>query len=163
MNLRRATIVAACMVPFAFGAAHAQFQPAPQPQQAPPCIQEFTKLRNDTEQKGIAIRQASARKAPPKEACQLLIAYTNAEAKMLKYAVDNAAWCGIPPQIIEGLKKGHTQSDALRVKVCRIAAAPPAPRGPTLSDALGGPVTSSSNIKTGRGTFDTLTGAPLGK
>ncbi len=34
--------------------------------------------------------------------------------------------------------------------------------GPTLSDALTAPVTDASNIKTGRGTFDTLTGTPLG-
>jgi hypothetical protein len=32
-----------------------------------------------------------------------------------------------------------------------------------LSDALSSPVPDSNNIKTGRGTFDTLTGSPLGK
>jgi hypothetical protein len=32
-----------------------------------------------------------------------------------------------------------------------------------LSDALSGPVPDSNNIKTGRGTFDTLTGNPLEK
>lgn len=185
MNLRRAIIAAACLVPF--GAAHAQLAPWPQqtppqaspwpqqapqqaspwsqpaPQQAPSCLPEFTKLRNETEKRGLALKQASERKASPQEACRLLVAFTSAEAKMLKYAVDNASTCGIPAQIIEGIKRGHAKSGELRVKVCRVAAAPQAPRGPTLSDALGAPVTDSSNIRTGRGTFDTLSGSPLRK
>ena len=48
----------------------------------------------------------------------------------------------------------------------RFAAPPPrrrARRGPSLSDVLGGSaVPDANNIKTGRGTFDTLTGTPLG-
>ena len=185
MNLRRATVAAAGMVAFALGSAHAQLAPWPdpppqqaspwpqqapqqaspwqQPQQGPPCLPEFTKLRNETEKRGIALKKASDRRASPQEACKLLTAFTSAEAKMLKYAVDNSTTCGIPPQIIDGIKQGHARSDALRVRVCRVAAAPQAPRGPTLSDALNGPVTSSSNIKTGRGTFDTLTGTPIGR
>jgi len=187
MTLRRAMIAAACMAPFMLGMAHAQLAPWPQqapqqvspwpqqqapqqvspwsqaPQQTPPCLPEFTKLRNETEKRGLALKQASERKASPQEACRLLTAFTAAESKMLKYAVDNSTACGIPAQIIDGIKKGHAKTDELRARVCRVAAAPPVPRGPTLSDALGGPVTSSSNIKTGRGTFDTLTGAPLGK
>ncbi|HVZ54437.1 MAG TPA: hypothetical protein VG986_20900 [Pseudolabrys sp.] len=138
-------------------------QASPWTQQAPPCLQEFSKLRDETEKRGLAIKHASERRAPPKEACQLLIAFTGAEAKMLKYALDNQAACGIPPQIITSIKQGHAKSDELRVKVCRVAAEQPAQRGPTLSDALSAPVTSSRNIRTGRGTFDTLTGAPLGK
>ena len=35
----------------------------------------------------------------PKEACGLFNVFTAAEAKMLKYAIDNATWCGIPPQM----------------------------------------------------------------
>jgi hypothetical protein len=161
MNLRRALLVAACTVPFAAGAAHAQFPQ--QPPQEPPCVQAFGKLRDATQQKALAIRQASQRKASPKEACHLFTAFTAAEEKMLKYAVDNAAWCGIPPQVIDNIKKGHAQSNEMRIKICRVAAAPPRPAGPSLSDALGGPIPDANNIKTGRGTFDTLTGSPLGK
>jgi len=160
-------IIAACMVPFVAGAASAQFPAAPRqqrPQQVSPCVAEFGKLRDAAEKRAAAIRAASARKASPKEACGLFTAFTTAEAKMLKYAVDNAVWCGIPAQIIDTIKKGHAHSDEMRTKVCRIAAAAPvAPRGPTLSDALSAPITDSSNIRTGRGTFDTLTGTPLGK
>jgi hypothetical protein len=136
------------------------------PQQAPPCLQEFGRLRDDTEKKGNALRQASERHATPKEACGLFIAFTNAEAKFLKYATDNANGCGIPQKIIAQIKLGHGRAMDIRNKVCQAAAqggAPAAARQPTLSDALGAPVTDSSNIKTGRGTFDTLTGTPLGQ
>jgi hypothetical protein len=164
MNLRRALFIAACVVPAAAGPTHAQFQPPPQAQQqqAPPCVQEFFKLRDATQKRAQAIQQASARKASPKEACGLFNAFTASEAAMLKYAVDNQVWCGIPPQVIENIKKGHAHSTTLRTKVCAAAAQPQRPAGPSLSDALGAPVPSTNNIKTGRGTFDTLTGTPLG-
>jgi hypothetical protein len=142
----------------------AQSQAQSQAQQGPPCLAEFGKLRDDAEKKANVLRQASARKASPKEACNLLTGFSAAEAKMLKYASDNRVWCGIPPQIVESIKKGHERTAELRTKVCQVAAAPQAPRGPTLSDALGGPVPDASNIKTGRGgTFDTLSGTSLGR
>ena len=50
----------------------------------------------------------------------------------------------------------------MRTRVCQVAAAPQRPAAPTLSDALNAPIIDSSDIKTGRGTFDTLTGSPLG-
>lgn len=160
MSLRRAMLLAVCLVPGVAGSAAAQFPAAPQ--QEPPCLAEFTKLREVTEKKAMAIRAASERKADPKTACGLFNEFTTAEAKMIKYAVDNQVWCGIPPQIIDGMKKGHVRSSDIRTKVCRMAQAPQRPAAPTLSDALTAPVTNSNNIKTGRGTFDTLTGSPLG-
>jgi len=92
----------------------------------------------------------------------LFNAFSTAEAKMLKYATDNSVWCGIPPQIITQIKEQHAKTNEIRTKICQAAAAPPRPAGPTLSDALSAPITDSNNIKTGRGTFDTLTGTPLG-
>lgn len=162
MNMRRAMCVAACLVPVVAGPAAAQMPPAAGGQQAPPCIEEFGKLREATEKRAMAIRDASARKADPKEACGLFNAFAAAETKMIKYAVDNQVWCGIPAQIIDGMKKGQTRTADIRTKVCRAAQAPARPAAPTLSDALTAPVPDSNNIKTGRGTFDTLTGSPLG-
>jgi hypothetical protein len=164
MILRRALLAAACVLPLAGGTAFAQFPPVPgQPQQGPPCMADFTKLRNDTETKGRAIQAASQRHAQPKEACRLFSAFQAAEAKMLKYAQDNQAWCGIPPQIIQQIKTSHDHTVQIRTKICKIAEAPQRPAGPSLSDALTGPVPDSSNIKPGRGgTFDTLTGSPVG-
>jgi hypothetical protein len=161
MRLRRALPVICAIALFA-GSAKAQFGPAP-PQQEPPCAKDFAKLRDDTEKKAVAIRTASERKAPPKEACQLFNAFVAAQSKMLKYATDNATWCGIPNQVMASLKEGITKTSEIRTRVCQAAAAPPRPAGPSLSDALSGPVPDSNNIKTGRGTFDTLTGSPLEK
>ena len=128
-------------------------------------MQEFGKLRDVTQKRGLAIRAASERKVPPNEACSLFNAFSDAELKMIKYAVDNTARCGIPPEIVKQLRAGHVKSSEIRIKVCQAAAAGPgrAP-GPTLSDALSAPVPDASNIKTGTGTgtYDTLTGTPLG-
>ena len=83
---------------------------------------------------------------------------------MIKYATDNAARCGIPPEVMANLKQGHAQTAEMRTKVCQAAAAPVQNAAPSLSDALGGSsIPDANNIKTGRGTFDTLTGTPLGK
>ncbi|HXD44084.1 MAG TPA: hypothetical protein VN655_03030 [Pseudolabrys sp.] len=162
MMLRRALLVAVAALPLAAGAAFAQF-PGQQPQQQPPCIGEFTKLRLDTENKAKLIQEASKRHATPKEACRLFTSFHAAQTKMLKYATDNATWCGIPPQVIEQIKSGTTHSAEIRTKLCKMAEAPPRPTGPSLSDALTAPVPNADNIRTGHGTFDTLTGAPIGK
>ncbi len=181
MTLRGAWFIAACFFTVAAAPAAAQFppqpqqpaaqfppvggqQPAPQAQQStPPCVVEFMKLRDETEKKGMAIRAASERHANPKEACGLFNTFTAAEAKLLKYATDNTVWCGIPKDVIDHIKEGHSKALEIRAKICQAANRPQAaPHQPTLSDALGAPVTDSSNIKTGRGTFDTLTGTPLG-
>jgi hypothetical protein len=163
MNLRRA-MFSACMVSICTGVANAQFQPVQpaQPQKEAPCVQEFFKLRDDAEKKAALIKAANDRKAPPKEACQLFGTFVAAQQKLLKYASENTVWCGIPQQVVDGLKQGVAKVGEIRTKVCQ-AAASPAAQPPSLSDALTGPVPDSNNIKTGRGTFDTLTGSPLGK
>lgn len=140
----------------------------PAEQQVPPCIEQFVKLRKEVEKRGGAIQAAGQRKQKPspKEACGLFNAFTGAEIKMIKYATTNAASCGIPAQIIDTMKAAHVKSDEIRTRVCQIAASGPQQRQaapPSLSDALNAPVPDSANIKTGRGTFDTLTGNPLGK
>ncbi len=167
MNLRRALMIVACMLGIAAGPAVAQFQPAPQTaqpqQQMPPCVAEFGRLRDDAQKKAGVIRTASERKADPKEACALFNSFSAAEAKLIKYAADNGTWCGIPPEVVTNLKQQHAKTTDIQTKVCRAAAAPARPQGPSLSDALGsGAVPDASNIRTGRGTYDTLTGTPLG-
>ena len=181
MNSRRALFIAACLIPFAAAPAAAQFQPPPQqppaasPWDQPPqqsqwpqqqqetCIQDFGKLRDIAQKRAAAIRAASERKAQAKEACGLFNAFSDAEVKMIKYASDNATRCGIPPEVVTTLKQGHVKSSEMRTKVCQAASAPMQSAAPSLSDALSAPVPDANNIKTGRGTFDTLTGTPLGK
>jgi hypothetical protein len=83
----------------------------------------------------------------------------------VKYVEANGTWCGIPAQVLTQLKDGDKQATQARDRICQAAARGPAgPRAPTLSDALGTSVTPDANtVRTGRGTFDTLTGNPLGK
>ena len=90
-------------------------------------------------------------------------AFVAAQSKMLKYVTDNAAWCGIPNQVTASIKEGIAKTSEVRTRVCQAAAAPARPTAPSLSDALSGPVPDPNNVKTGRGTFDTLTGNPLEK
>ncbi|MDO8878698.1 MAG: hypothetical protein Q8M24_17505 [Pseudolabrys sp.] len=145
-------------------------QPPPPPQDArtAQCLEEFVTLRKHVEKHGGAIQTASQRKVKPSAqvACGLFNAFTAAERKMYVYATKNAASCGIPPQVIENLKQARAKSDDIRTKVCQAAASggpQRAPAPPSLSDALSAPVPDSANIKTGRGTYDTLTGSPLGR
>lgn len=131
-------------------------------QQMPPCVQEFFKLRDDAEKKAAAIKAANERKASPKEACVLFTALANSQTKMLKFVNENGQWCGIPANVGDQIKQGTIKVAEIRTKVCQVAAAPQRQQGPSLSDALSAPVPDSNNIKTGRGTYDTLTGSPLG-
>jgi hypothetical protein len=134
-------------------------------QQTPPCFKDFMALRQDAEKHGLAIKAAGERKATPQEACKLFNALVTAERKMVKYVEANGTWCGIPAQVLTQLKDGDKQASQARDRICQVASRGPAgPRAPTLSDALGTSITpDSSTVKTGRGTFDTLTGSPLGK
>ncbi len=161
MNLRQALFIAVCVLPTAAGPAMAQFQPQPAPQE-PPCIKDFSKLRDDTNKIAKELAAAQKRKAPLPEACKLLTAFAASQAKLLNYAKANQVWCGIPPQLIQQISLGHDNVSKARTKICAMAAQPPRPAGPSLSDALGAPIPDSSNIRTGRGTYDTLTGTPLG-
>jgi len=193
MNLQRALLIAALVAPWAAGPAAAQtpfppagqtpfpppqqqqfqtipqqqFQPPPpqQQQQAPPCLEQFVKLRDEATRKAKAIEAAGKAKPKPSAqvACQLFNSFSAAEAKLVKYATKNQTWCGIPQQVIEQMKQAHAKTAETRTRICRVAAAPPRPRGPSLSEALGADVPSAGNIKSGHGIFDTLTGTPLGE
>ncbi len=135
----------------------------PQQQQVPPCVAEFDKLRNDAQKKALAIQRASEKKATPKEACHLFNVFSAAEEKMVKYVIANKKSCGVPDDVLKRMRSDHARTDEIRTKVCQVAAAPPRPPGPTLSDTLTAPVPDAKNIRSGSGTFDTLTGNPLAK
>lgn len=162
----RNSILAIAMLPL-FGAAAAMAQapgPAPGPGpggQPPPCVQEFFKLRDAAQARGKAIEAAAKRRAQPQEICGLFNNFVGAEAQMIKYAEANNVWCGIPLQALEQMKNAHIQSQKTRANICKVAASPPRPTGPTLGEALGAtPAPNAGNIKKGSGTFDTLTGSP---
>jgi hypothetical protein len=180
MNLCRALVIAAFALPIAAGPALAQMQPRqapaspfdqpainpfdqpPQQQGEPPCIKDFARLRDEAEKQAAAVMAAQKNKVPLPEACKLLTSFAASQDRFLTFAKKNQATCGIPPQLIQQISLGHANVVKARTNVCKMAAQPQRPAGPSLSDALGAPITDSSNIKTGRGTFDTLTGTPLG-
>jgi hypothetical protein len=128
-------------------------------------MNDFLPLRQEAEKRAQVVQEAGKRKAPPQEICPLLTRFVEAEAKVVAFVVKENVWCGIPPQAVEGMKKNHAQSQAIKKKVCAVAAAPQAaPRGPSFSDALGTTrVPDASNVRSGRGTFDTLTGNALAR
>ncbi len=187
MNLRRASLIAALLLPSALPA-WAQMQPIPagpdpfdrpatpspfdQPpaanpfgsprQQEPPCMPQFVKLRDRAEKLAGEVMTAQKKKVPLPEACKLLTEFAASQEVLLKFAKANQSSCGIPPQLIQQISLGHANVSKARTNVCRMAAQPQRPAGPSLSDALSGPIPDASNIKTGRGTYDTLTGTPLG-
>jgi len=189
MFLRRALLAAVLVAPLATSAAaqtpfppaqqtpfppagqaplpepHQQFQPAPPQQQEPPCMAEFVKLREDAAGKARKIEAATKQKVRPsaQTACRLFNTFAAAEVKLIKYAEKNKDWCGIPDEFIKQMKEAHARTDETRDRICQVAAAPPRPAGPSLSEALGATAPTPDNIKTGHGTFDTLTGTPLGR
>lgn len=120
-------------------------------------MNEFMPLRAEAEKRGMAIQAATKRKAAREEVCTLFKRFAEAEAKYVKYAETNANWCGIPADAVNQMKTNHGQTLRIRSQVCSVAAAP-RPRGPTLGDALGTTPVTPSTTRTGRGTFDTLTG-----
>ena len=131
------------------------------------CMKGFVPLREDAEKRGKLIKAASDRHAQPEEACKLIGDYSKAEIKMVEYVKLNSTKCGIPPQILDQLKKGHTGTEAMLKKVCNAAqAGTRAPAaGPSLSEVLGSSAVlpEATGAKKGGSTFDTLNGNVLAR
>jgi len=129
-------------------------------QQGSPC-EGFLPLRNDAQQKGMAIAAAEKRHADQKELCTVVSRFYIAEAAALKFLETNKTWCGVPEQALVSAKATHDKTLKFRDMVCNPAAQR---KVPTLSDALGAPsIDTAKNTNTSTGTFNTLTGNPLGK
>ena len=122
--------------------------------------EQFPTIRSQAEKDAAAIKAASDRKAAREEVCALFNKFMASEGKMVKFLETNQTACGVPPDAIKQVKTQHAKTVQIRKQVC---SAGPAPQGPSLSDALGGPVIADEPPKPGRGTFDTLTGSPLAR
>jgi hypothetical protein len=85
------------------------------------CAKQAVPLRNDVEERGKLIKAASARRAPPDEACKLIAGYALSEIRLIRYFDANAAKCGIPPEVADRLKVGHKNTEAMRQTVCAAA------------------------------------------
>ena len=139
--------------------------PAPAgPSEAQRVCTTFPAIREDTEKAAAAIKTAGNRKASREEVCPLFKTFAAHEAKLVAFLSTNQKLCGVPPNIVAQVKKNHANTIRIRNNVC--SAAPVAgAAGPTLSDALGGPVIADDQTAKlpNRGTFDTLTGNALQK
>ena len=126
------------------------------------CMKGFMTLRDDAQKRSLLIKAASEHHATPDEACKLIESFSQAEMKMMKYVEANSTKCGIPPYVLEQLKKGHSaNTEPMQKKVCTMAQQRPA--GPSLSEALGSSAAlpEATPKKKGGSAFDTLTGNVL--
>jgi hypothetical protein len=134
------------------------FGGGPPPQMAAQCA-NFPKLRDAAKAKAEQISAVGKRHGDRKEMCAAVQTFTVAEGAVVKFLEDYKTSCGVPDQAIAQAKAMHAKTMQFRDTVC---AEGPKPKIPTLSDAIGStPVDTDKNTKTGRGTFDTLTGNPL--
>lgn len=134
-----------------------------QPSEAQRVCLTFPALRTDVEKEFGLIKAAGERKASREEACPLFKNAVAKETKMLKFLETNRTLCGVPLQAINQVKANHTNTIRIRNQICSNAPAGPA-AGPSLSDALGGPVIADDpSAAKGHGTFNTLTGNVLSR
>jgi hypothetical protein len=129
----------------------------------PPCVTEFSKMREDVQKKGLAARQASEKHVAREELCKLITIYGAAEQKWLKFTEQGVSACGIPAEIVSQLKQVHGRTEMAREKICAAGPASAAMAGPSLSEALGTSRPTLENKHTGANTFDTLTGNAIQK
>jgi hypothetical protein len=132
--------------------------------QSPPQCDAFRPLSMEAQKRADAVQTAMKAKVDRKQICTLMTTFVSAEDAVIKFLVDNKTWCGVPDQAIAVSKANHEKSVKFRTAACSEATAAE-PKAPSLSDAIKTPtVDSAGNTKTGPGgTFDTLTGNPLGK
>jgi hypothetical protein len=131
-------------------------------QGAPQCA-DFPRLSAEAKKRADAVQAAINAKADRKQICTLLTTFVASEATVIKFLEENKEWCGVPNQAIATSKTNHEKSIKFKTMACAADAAPQV-KPPSLSDAIKTPsVDSSANTKTGRGTFDTLTGNPLAR
>jgi hypothetical protein len=143
------------------GVAWAQFPAPPGAAQGEQC-NDFPRLSGEAQKRSAAVGAAMKAKADRKDICALMTNFVAAETTVVKFLEDNKVWCGIPAQVITVSKENHEKALKFRTAICSEDA--PRPKTPTLSDAIKTPsVDTAKNTKTGRGTFDTLTGNPLAR
>jgi hypothetical protein len=151
-----AVVLALCT--FVSRSAWAQF---PAPPGGAQC-NDFSKLTEEAQKRSALVGAAMKAKADRKELCTLMTSFVAAETNVVKFLENNKVWCGVPDQVIAASKANHEKSLKFRTLACTEEG--PRPKAPSLSDAIKTPsLDTAKNTKTGRGTFDTLTGNPLAR
>jgi hypothetical protein len=130
----------------------------------PPCMSQFLPMRAEAEKRAGALQAGINKKKAPPEICQLFRSFSEAEAKVVKFATTNQTGCGIPPDAVAQMKKNHAKTNEVRDRVCNVAEKPQQPAGPNLGEALGfGSLPNAETTRAGTGTLDTLSGNPLAR
>jgi hypothetical protein len=122
-------------------------------------------LRDQVQKDAGAIQAANQKHATAVEACKLFKVFLATESKMISAIETNGPTCGLPPEVSKQVREGHGKASQIAKQICDAAAMGPRQAGPSLSDALGSTPTvpDATNTKTGKGTYDTLTGNALAK
>ena len=132
-------------------------------QNVPPCLANFMPLRNEAEKRAEVLKAGIEKKVERTKMCGLFRSFSEAEEKVVKYAVANQKNCNIPTDAVASMKKNHAKTAQVRDKVCAPEAAAK-PAGPNLGEALGTTaLPTPESTRAGGGTFDTLTGNPLSR
>lgn len=131
-----------------------------------PCEKDIVSLRQAIERDGNIVKTSIQKKADRTIVCGNLKKFAVTEAKFVTFLTKNQQWCGVPPQIIDQLKKNHGHTLKLRGQACATGPAQAQrPQGSGLSEALGttraiGPSAGSAG---NAGAFGTLSGNALAR
>ena len=151
-------ILALALCTLANSGARAQF---PAPPGGTQC-NDFPTLAAEAQKRSALVSAAMKAKADRKELCTLMTNFVAAETNVVKFLETNKVWCGVPEDALKVSKANHEKSIKFRTAACSEEG--PRPKAPSLSDAIKTPsMDTAKNTKTGRGTFDTLTGNPLAR
>ena len=151
-------ILALALCTLANRGVRAQFPASP----GGPQCNDFAKLAAEAQKRSALVSAAMKAKADRKELCTLMTNFVAAETNVVKFLETNKVWCGVPEDALKVSKANHEKSIKFRTAACSEEG--PRPKAPSLSDAIKTPsMDTAKNTKTGRGTFDTLTGNPLAR
>jgi hypothetical protein len=135
-------------------------------------MKDFAPLKQDAEKKAAFLQALGKRKnKTPAEACKGFTAFTQAEAKMIKFIETNAQRCGIPATVPQQMTAQHKNTEAMQTKVCNMAQQQAQGGGGqgasvSLSEALGASTDlpqAKPTKRNGGSTFDTLNGNVLAR
>ncbi len=142
-GLAIALLLASAIAPLGAGSASAQMGQPAMPQQ---CT-KFPALSQATQVKANAVSAAMKAKADRKDICRLMTAFVASEDLVVKFLIENKTWCGVPDEAVVAAKTNHEKSVKFRNSACAEA---PAPKAPTLSDAIKTPAVNSADQYQGR-------------
>jgi hypothetical protein len=86
-----------------------------------PCANDYALLRQDAEEKGTLIREATARHASAEESCRLISSYSRAEGKIIRFIETNIEKCGIEGSVGDQVRANHKNTEGMRERICAVA------------------------------------------